>query len=405
MASRSFADAPQVESPGISQDGKIDSSPVVPGVSDKKDESQPSAEVATTLDATQAPQVFSVNGISEKPQGKEESLDSLLSPKKELQDAAASRYINGLVGKQPKKLCWLLHQFSKKDGKALLLNRAILYGPPGNGKSTTARVFAKESGSVFVARSACSMVERYVGTGPANITEMFNSAHELVAEGKKVVIFIDEIDALAASNDSEFRGEHKAALQQLWIELDGCKKDPNIFVFFATNEFKKLSKTIIDRCGSNTIEITHPKAPMRKQVLEHYAEQAGIFLSDAQVAELVTKTKGLSVRSVEDFVMALRMATDLSTKGKLTKQMMLAELALIHKKFKENTSEEKEQDPKWQRIANKVSIIGGTLGIIHTIHTLGSLVYLAMNPAPQSPMDKFATYGLEVMQKGFPLAA
>ncbi len=248
-----------------------------------------------------------------------------LYPLHEAKHNQTDHFIVGMVGKQPKLLCWLMHQFKQSmRGNAFFLNRLLLDSTPGNGKSTLAKKFAQETDSIFIARSACSMVERYVGQGAANVIDMFTKARELGKQhGKKIVIFIDEIDALASSNDSEFRAEHKAALQQLWIELDACKEDPTIFIICATNEFKKLSNPFLDRFGCNTLEIPNPDETLCKQVLNHFFDKAHVAINPTLLNELASKSKELSIRSLEDMVYGIKMAADLDNNGKVSSSWCL----------------------------------------------------------------------------------
>jgi putative ATPase len=106
------------------------------------------------------------------------------SPTQPLADRMRPRSLDEVVGQEhllgPGRL---LQQIAAKGA----LHSIILWGPPGTGKTTIARLLTESSGAVFRLISA-------VTAGVGELRDAVDSArHALELEGKRTVLFIDEI--------------------------------------------------------------------------------------------------------------------------------------------------------------------------------------------------------------------
>lgn len=219
--------------------------------------------------------------------------------------------LDGLIGAYPPKIYWIIDQL-KKEETPLLSNRLILYGPPGNGKSTLVRAMARKASCNILSLNGPSVVGSYLGEGAQKIRELFENGAKLYEKTKKkTVIFIDEIDAICRANinyEAPARAEHQVATQELWLALDKYKHHPGIFFICATNHFDKLDRTFLDRFNTNTIEIPNPDANARRNVLLHYLKKHNLSFDEKLLEGIIKKSEGLSVRTLEDLVQDVAIA-------------------------------------------------------------------------------------------------
>jgi len=293
----------------------------------------------------------------------------------------------GMVGTYPIRLRWLCNKIKEiNDSIGLRVptkqfkNRMILYGPPGNGKTTVIRKIAEESGSQIFELSGPSIVHKYIGTGAQNIIDIFQQADDHVRrEHTCAIIFIDEIDALANTR-GEGREEHMAAAQQLWIELDKIKTKPQIIFFGATNKYNNIDNTFLDRFGSNKIEIKLPDKKTREDVLIFYKHRfTGTDWDPTLLEKMVKKTDGLNIRNIEDLVDAAHMQAELDNNNEITEELLLECLREIKLKAQEELSWGKRFDIAADKAQKGLAITGAAYAVGYTALAIYSLIVFWKN--------------------------
>ena len=93
---------------------------------------------------------------------------------------------------------------------------ALIYGPPGCGKTMLARAFATESGANMILVRGPEILSKWVGESEKAVREIFRKAK---ASSPCVVIF-DELDSLARYKSNNEGGVGETVLSQLLTEME-----------------------------------------------------------------------------------------------------------------------------------------------------------------------------------------
>jgi proteasome regulatory subunit len=169
----------------------------------------------------------------------------------------------------------------------------LLHGPPGTGKTMLAKAVANQTDATFIKMAGSELVQKFIGEGARLVRDLF----ELAGEREPAVIFIDEIDAIAARRtESKTSGdaEVQRTMMQLLSEMDGFDDRGEIRIIAATNRFDMLDQAIL-RPGrfDRLIEVPRPDWDARQRIIEIHT--SGMNLADAvDLAALASKTDGFT---------------------------------------------------------------------------------------------------------------
>lgn len=144
----------------------------------------------------------------------------------------------------------------------------LLYGEPGTGKTLLAKAVASSTNSTFIEIVASELVQKFIGEGAKMVKEIF----ELARKKAPSVVFIDELDALAAKRiEIGTSGEREVnrTFMQLLAEVDGFEPLDNVKIIGATNRKDILDPAVI-RPGrlDRLIHIPLPQGNARLEILK-----------------------------------------------------------------------------------------------------------------------------------------
>ena len=186
----------------------------------------------------------------------------------------------------------------------------LLYGPPGTGKTMLAAATASEMDGYFINVDASSMMSKWLGEAEKNVSKIFRIARTYAErEGKSVILFVDEVDSLLGSRNSEVGGEVRTRNQFL-TEMDGVTskgKNLMLYVVGATNKPWSLDWPFLRRFQKR-IYVTLPTQEARKALFHQYIAD---LHTDKTVKplDLARHFDGYSASDIRDVCQAAQLKT------------------------------------------------------------------------------------------------
>lgn len=146
------------------------------------------------------------------------------------------------------------------------VNRLLLCGPPGTGKTMTAKALGHELGLPIAYVRLDGLVSSYLGQTSTNLRKVFDAVNS-----QRVILFLDEFDAIAKKrDDGNELGELKRVVTTLLQNFDNMPG--NVFLIAATNHEHLLDPAIWRRFNV-TITLDLPNEQQRKDMLQKWFEE------------------------------------------------------------------------------------------------------------------------------------
>ncbi len=176
----------------------------------------------------------------------------------------------------------------------------LLIGEPGTGKTLLAKAVANRTSACFIRVVGSELVQKYIGEGARMVRELF----ELAKEKAPSILFIDEIDAIAArriEDGTSGEREVQRTMMQLLAEVDGFDQRGDVRIIGATNRPDILDPALL-RPGrfDRIIKVPLPDEDGRKEIFKIHTAMMkmdkGVDLDN--LAALTESATGADIKAI-----------------------------------------------------------------------------------------------------------
>ncbi|MDD4238032.1 MAG: ATP-binding protein [Desulfotomaculaceae bacterium] len=175
-------------------------------------------------------------------------------------------------------------------------NRLLLCGPPGCGKTITAKAIAHELNLPMAYVRLDGLVSSYLGQTSTNLRKVFDAV-----KGQHIVLFLDEFDAIAKKrDDANELGELKRVVTTLLQNFDNMPS--NVFLIAATNHQHLLDPAIWRRFNL-AIVLELPDEEQRITLIIKWLSEFKVYgeINEKKIAKI---TEGLSCAQIKELITA-----------------------------------------------------------------------------------------------------
>ncbi|WP_456328096.1 ATP-binding protein [Archaeoglobus sp.] len=144
------------------------------------------------------------------------------------------------------------------------VGKLLFIGPPGTGKTTTARALSRKLGLPLVEVKLSMITSQYLGETSKNIEKVFELAKIL----SPCILFIDEFDYVAKTRTSDEHAAVKRAVNTLLKSIDEINMIEDGVILIAATNHPSLLDPAVWRRFDKVIEFPEPSESLRRRILE-----------------------------------------------------------------------------------------------------------------------------------------
>ena len=176
-------------------------------------------------------------------------------------------------------------------------NGILFYGPSGTGKTLLSRALAGEYGLRYLRVTPATIGSPLAHETAANVQSVF----DLAAASTPCLLFLDELDSIAAAPDETPGPEHREVVTQLMTSLEKCRSIPGLVVCAAAIDVDKLDPGLREGRFDARIRVPLPDRDARREVvLLHLRKRSdSVDWASVDLDALADATSGRAAAALE----------------------------------------------------------------------------------------------------------
>jgi SpoVK/Ycf46/Vps4 family AAA+-type ATPase len=180
----------------------------------------------------------------------------------------------------------------------------LLYGPPGNGKTTLARAVAGETGADFFCLSGADIRSKWHGESEHNLKEVFDEAKSC----RFSVVFFDDVDGVLPQRGPD-QGADNRLVTQFLQEVGGFFETKNTMILLgATNNPWDVDPAVLRTCRfDHKIFVGLPDQAAREAMLRAQVGPAPLD-PNVELGALAARLAGYTGSDITAIVSAAKLA-------------------------------------------------------------------------------------------------
>lgn len=227
------------------------------------------------------------------------------------------------------------------------INRFILEGPTGSGKSSLAKTIVHKCQCSYLFVVGSELADEYKDSARTYVNALLKALVDLSTQNQRKALVIDEIDSFT-DKYSNRNDADSGAVQYLWSQLDKFDKK-NIIVIGTTNNFQRIPTQIKGRFRTS-YHMDLPPLAFITNILK--TTLADFNLNENTIKKIANKMNNFSLREIENFIGNIQEIIDTEAEGYIVADKDIHEaLKSAIQDHKNNIASEKEEilDKKWHR--------------------------------------------------------